>query len=88
MSMAFKKNWNGIPRSVISQYKPNSPYLKPNNPFNPDRFKDPNAFKDRERLDRELRNTNVMRNPHFDFHIPRCLEQPDLTAYSQGNVGN
>jgi hypothetical protein len=81
MSMPFKKNWNGIPRSVISQYKSNDP-------FKPDRFKDPNAFKDRQRLNRELRNTNVIRNPHFDFRIPRGLEQPDLTAYSQGNVGS
>jgi hypothetical protein len=81
MSMPFKKNWNGIPRSLISQYKPN-------NPYNPDRFIDPNAFKDRQRLDRELRNQNVMRNPNFNFHIPRGLEQPDLTPSSQGNVGS
>jgi hypothetical protein len=30
---------------------------------------------------------NLMRNQRFNFQIPRDLEQPDLTAYSQGNVG-
>jgi hypothetical protein len=24
--MSFKKNWNGIPKSLISQYKPNYGY--------------------------------------------------------------
>jgi hypothetical protein len=81
MSTPFKKNWNGIPRSLISQYKPN-------NPYNPDRFVDPNTSKERQRLNRELRNQNVMRNPNFNFHIPRGLEQPDLIPYSQGNVGS
>jgi hypothetical protein len=30
----------------------------------------------------------LMRNQKFNFHIPRGLEQPDLTQYSQGNVGS
>jgi hypothetical protein len=28
--MLFKKNWKGIPKSLISQYNPNSPYIHPN----------------------------------------------------------
>jgi hypothetical protein len=71
--MSFKKNWNGIPKSLISQYKTQNPYGQISMKKN---ILDPQQI------------NNVMRNKKFNFHIPRGLEQPDLTAYSQGNVGS
>jgi hypothetical protein len=70
--MSFKKNWNGIPKSLISPYKPNC---------------GGQVSMVRPILDPQQVN-NLMRNQRFNFQIPRGLEQPDLTAYSQGNVGS
>jgi hypothetical protein len=41
-----------------------------------------NAFINQQNIGKALRNQR------FNFQIPQGLEQPDLTAYSQGNVGN
>jgi hypothetical protein len=70
--MSFKNNWNGIPKSLISQYNPNHGHQ---------------VSIVRYILDPQKVN-NIMRNQRFNFQIPRRLKQPDLTAYSQGNVGS
>jgi hypothetical protein len=74
--MSFKKNWNNIPKSLISQYKPNNPYNQPNITGYT------NAFINQQNVGKALRNQE------FNFHISRGLEQPNLTPYSQGNVGS
>jgi hypothetical protein len=63
--MSFIKNWNCIPKSLISPYNPN--YGRQLSMVRP-------AY------DHQAVN-NIMRNQKFNFHIPRGLEQLDLTIY-------
>jgi hypothetical protein len=67
------KSYRGIPKALL-RYNPNSSYNQPSIvPQNP-------------YLD-NLKVGNMTRNQKFNFQMPRGLEVPDLTAYSQGNVG-
>jgi hypothetical protein len=61
--MSFKKNFNGIPKSLISQYNPNHGHQLSvvQRTFDPQKV------------------NSIMRNQKFNFQIPRGLEQPDLT---------
>jgi hypothetical protein len=70
--MSFKKNWNGIPKSLISPYKPNNPYNQPSVAY---RTSDNPYLK------------NMLKNKKFDLQMRKGLQQPDFTPYSQGNVG-
>jgi hypothetical protein len=54
--MSFKKNWNGIPKSLISPYNPNSPFNQPSVAY--------------RTLDNPYLK-NMVRNQKFIFQIPR-----------------
>jgi hypothetical protein len=77
--MSLKKNFNGILRSLIGQYKPRADLTTYSAGTQMSKVTYQNVFINNQKVDRLLNN--------YNFQIPRGLKTPDLTTYSQENIG-
>jgi hypothetical protein len=77
--MSFKKNFNVILRSLINQYKPRVNLTTYSAGTQMSKVTYQNVFINNQKVGRLLNN--------YNFQIPRGLETPDLTTYSQKNIG-